>query len=47
VSKDNRQTFELYDLVDDPYEKNDISSAFPDLLTAMAKELDLWLNTFE
>ena len=30
VSKDHSETFELYDLVYDPYGKNDISSAFPD-----------------
>jgi arylsulfatase A-like enzyme len=47
VSKDNRQTFELYDLITDPYEKNDISSDFPDLVTAMAVELDRWLNSFK
>jgi arylsulfatase A-like enzyme len=47
VSKDNRQTFELYDLINDPYEKNDISSVFPDLVTAMDGELDLWLNSFK
>ncbi len=47
VSKDNGESYELYDLVYDPYEKNDISSAFPYLVTSMAGELKGWLTSFE
>ena len=47
VSKDNGESYELYDLVYDPYEKNDISSAFPYQVTSMAGELKGWLTSFE
>ena len=45
VSKDNHATFELYDIVNDPYEKNDIASGHPKLVNKMAEELDAWLST--
>jgi arylsulfatase A-like enzyme len=43
VSKDNRVTFELYDVENDPYERNDISSGHPELVIKMTAELDAWL----
>ncbi len=45
VSKDNRVTFELYDLINDPYERNDISSGHPELVNKMIAELDDWLSS--
>ena len=47
VSKDNRVTFELYDLLADPYEKNDISAEFPDVVAAMSSEMEAWVNSIE
>jgi arylsulfatase A-like enzyme len=45
VSKDNRVTFELYDLVNDPYERFDISSGHPELVDEMIAELNEWLSS--
>ncbi len=45
VSKDNRATFELYDLENDPYERYDISGGHPELVNKMNAELDGWLSS--
>lgn len=45
VSKDDRVTFELYDLANDPYESYDISSAHPELVNKLKAELDDWLSS--
>jgi len=36
--------FELYDMVSDPYEQNDLSDQFPDLVRDMKREYDLWFD---
>ncbi len=36
--------YELYDLKEDPYEKNDISEKHPEKLKRMKSELDVWLR---
>jgi len=45
VSKDNRVTFELYDLVNDPYERHDIAGRYPELVFQMTGELDEWMSS--
>ena len=47
VSRDNRETFELYDLLADPYETNDISAEFPEVVAAMSAEIEAWVNSIE
>lgn len=39
------QRFELYDLVDDPAEQNDLSQREPERRAAMARRLDAWLRS--
>ena len=45
VSRDNRVTFELYDLLNDPYERHDIASRYPELVIQMTGELDEWMSS--
>jgi hypothetical protein len=45
VSKDNRETFELYDLENDPYEEYDIASGHPEMVSKMTAELNTWLSS--
>jgi len=47
VSKDDRESYELYDILVDPYEEKDISAEFPEVVRAMALELDAWLSSFD
>jgi arylsulfatase A-like enzyme len=47
VSKDDGNTFELYDLLADPYEKNDVSAELPELAATMTGELKEWLGSFK
>lgn len=41
-SSDKAQTFELYDLIDDPGETRDIAADKPEILEAMRKTLETW-----
>ncbi|MCK5464292.1 MAG: sulfatase-like hydrolase/transferase, partial [Bacteroidales bacterium] len=45
VSKDNRVTFELYDIVNDPYERYNIARRYPELVMQMTEELDEWMSS--
>jgi arylsulfatase A-like enzyme len=47
VSKDSNQTFELYDLLEDPFEENDMAADCTRVLAAMKDELEAWLNSFQ
>ena len=42
-SSNNGKTYELYDLTDDPYEKNDIAAAHPEIAASMKKTLETWI----
>ena len=39
---DKALTFKLFDLVDDPAEKNDLAKKHPEVLKAMTAELEKW-----
>jgi arylsulfatase A-like enzyme len=41
-SKDRGQTFELYDLIDDPVEQNNIAENHPEVVKRMKKTLEAW-----
>ena len=43
ISKDNGATFELYDLLADEGEQNNIAAANPDIVARMIQELEAWL----
>lgn len=49
VGKDENgnDKFELYNLAEDPYEQNDISEIYPDLVKELKVEMDGWLDTME
>jgi arylsulfatase A-like enzyme len=47
VSKDKGESYELYDLLKDPYEENDISAEYPEVVASMTRELQVWLNSFK
>lgn len=36
------ENLQLYDLENDPYERNDVSEAFPDMKSGLKEELDRW-----
>lgn len=42
ISTDGGATFELYDLIDDPYEKADIAAGHPDIVNSMKATLADW-----
>lgn len=42
-SSDNGKTYELYDLIDDPYEASDIAASHPKIVAAMKKTLEDWI----
>lgn len=46
-SGNNGQTYQLYDLIEDPSEKNDIASKFPQIVIKMRKYLDEWVSSCE
>jgi len=45
LSQNNRVSFELYDIVNDPYERNDMAGGHPELVDKMSAELDAWLSS--
>lgn len=47
VSSDNGKTYELYDLIADKYEKNNIASANPDIVSSMKKTLETFVASCE
>lgn len=44
ISTDEGKTYELYDLKNDPYEKNDLITTEPALARQMKADLDAWLE---
>jgi len=44
-SADNGVTFELYDLMDDPYEKNDLAASKPERVDVMKTQLQAWIES--
>jgi len=44
-SSDEGKTFELYDLLKDPYEKQDIAKDHPEIVQTMSKILRDWINS--
>lgn len=44
-SPDKGQTYELYDLIDDPFETKNIAEAKPDVFEAMKKTLRQWVQS--
>jgi arylsulfatase A-like enzyme len=42
-SKDNGATYELYDIINDPYETTDIASQHPDVVASMEQTLENWI----
>lgn len=45
VSEDDGQTYELYDLINDPEEKQDLSASHPERVKVMKAELVSWLDS--
>lgn len=45
ISTDNRETFELYNLIEDKEEKNNIAAVNPDLVNQMKSELFAWIES--
>lgn len=43
ISKDNGRTFELYDLIEDPSEEQDLSQQLPNRVEAMRIALEAWM----
>ena len=44
-SGDNGKTYELYDLIDDPYETSDIAASHPKVVDSMKKTLEEWIKS--
>ena len=44
-SLDNGSTYELYDLIDDPYEENDIAAANETIVNSMKSTLETWIDS--
>ncbi|MDH4202449.1 MAG: sulfatase-like hydrolase/transferase [Phycisphaerae bacterium] len=44
-SSDEGNTYELYDLIEDPYEKKDIAASKPDVVESMKKILEEWIES--
>ncbi len=44
-SANNGKSYELYDLIDDPYEKNDIAAAHSAIVASMKKTLEEWIKS--
>lgn len=44
-SKDQGETYELYDLIEDPYETSDIAAAHPKIVASMKKTLEEWIES--
>ncbi len=42
-SSDKGETFELYDVENDPYETNDIAGEYPEIVVRMKKQLNEWI----
>jgi hypothetical protein len=47
ISTDEGATFELYDLIQDPEEKNDISATQEEIVKKMEDELSFWMKSVE
>jgi len=47
ISTDNGETFELYDLINDKQEKNNIAGNNPEMVQKMKKELFAWMESCE
>ena len=47
ISKDNGQTFELYDLIADHSEESNIADSSPQIVARMKNELETWLTAVE
>ncbi len=47
ISLNNGETFELYDLIKDKSEQNDIIAAKPEIAAKMKKDLYSWINSVE
>ena len=47
VGRDSGTAHELYDLLADPFEANDIATEFPEIMAEMKNELAGWLSSFE
>lgn len=45
ISTDDRSSFELYDLVNDPFEENDLASEKPEVVQKMKSVLDEWIKS--
>lgn len=45
ISEDDGQTYELYDLINDPEEKQDLSASHPERVKIMRAELTSWLDS--
>lgn len=47
ISTNKGETYELYDLLKDPSEKNNILATAPKIVNSMKKELNTWLSSIE
>ena len=45
ISTDNSETFELYNLIEDKEEKNNIAAINPELVNQMKSELFAWIKS--
>ena len=46
-SKDRGETFQLYDLLDDPGEEHDLAAANTDRMATMTAQLNSWLESIQ
>ena len=44
-SSNNGNVYELYDLIDDPYEKKDIAATHPEIVASMKHTLETWIES--
>ncbi|GLR17398.1 sulfatase family protein [Portibacter lacus] len=47
IKEKQNSEYELYNLLDDPYEKKNIIGEFPEVAKALEKELDAWIKSVE
>ena len=45
ISMDNGETYELYDLIEDPSETRDLAGEKPELVQNMKQKLELWIES--
>jgi len=47
ISTDNGESFELYNILDDPEERYNIAASNPEIVKKMKSNLSLWINSVD